>query len=318
MRPGRLSLGAMCVALLGLVALSPISGSAQHQVGWGPHFGSLIRPDTASHRTYFAVDVGLFSEVGKGRVHSKAFQRYNGVGVTVGVTQLSMVRTHAVPRSRSRERQRTWFVGAALIDDRPTNYLQNELLHDWLDQPPIPRGEVANGIQFSLGAEETHRARLHPALEAYGGGGVNMVWGLIAESYVQGGLTGRWAHAGLARGSYVEGGCTGRAGLVLGAEWFLMGELEGHYAPAYYMMQCRVGFDASTFWGGSGGLLLDAGLTRSSGLFLREPGGDSIWETLLGLRITVPRLNLALETWNDVVGGKDQGPTFGVGLSFYR
>jgi len=263
------------------------------------------------------VDVGLFTEVGKGRIHTPAFQRYNGVGATVGVTQFSVVRTKGVAMSKQRDRQRTWFVGAALIDDRPTNYLQNDLLHDWLDQPAVPRGEVASGLQLIVGAEETQRVTVHPALEVYGGGGVNMVWGLIAESYVQGGLTGRWAHDG-SRGSIVEGSCTGRAGLVLGSDWFLMGELEGHYAPNYYMMQCRVGFDASTFWGGSGALLLDAGLTRSSGLFLREPEGDSIWETLLGLRITVPRFNVALETWNDVVGGKDQGPTFGIGVSYYR
>ena len=292
--------------------------SAQHHAGWGPHFGGFIRPDTAADRIYIVADVGLFSELGKGRDGGSGFQQYNGVASTVGVTQLSIVRTSAHPRSARRDRQRTWFLGGALIDDGPTSFLQNDLLHDWLDQAEVPRRAVASGLQVAAGIDETHRVSVTRSLEIFGGGGLNMVWGLIAESYVQGGFTGRWVRGSGARASVLEGSCTGRLGMLLGSDWYLMGELEGHYAPSYHLLQCRVGLDASTLWGRAGGVLVDVGVTRSSGLFLREPGGKSIWETFLGVRVTIPRYRIALETWNDVVGGKDQGPTFGLGLSFYR
>ncbi len=293
--------------------------AAQHNFGWGPHFGSLIAPDTALERTYYSIDVALFSELAKEINSDGSFQRYNGVESTFGVTQFAVSRTSSVQRSPRQTRQRTQFAGVFVIDDAPSSFLQNDLMHALQDRPYVPRGETATGTGVVAGLEETLRIALNRSIDVFVGAGGNVAWGLLGEGYLHGGVVARWIR--IAKGTrtmMLEGSCTGRTGGVLGEDWLLHDALEGHIAPGYGMLQCRLGVDASAFWRRPGGAIIDAALTRTSGLFLRERGGKSHWETLVGIRVTLPTYNIAFETWNDVIAGKDKGPTFGIGLNYYR
>lgn len=314
-----LALGrAVTPAVLGLMCLSP--ASAQQSFGWGPYFGALISPDTAVSQYYLNLDVNLFTELAKELEEpGLEFQRYNGIGSTIGISQLSVQRTKSIPALSNRvRRQRTWHVGAAAIDDALTDFLQNDFMHGLMDRPFVPRGETANGVVLVAGYDESARVSFGKHFEWMFGAGLNAALGLIGEGYVHSGLTVKVVRDkyGLRR-HYGQLSCVGRLGAIPRIDALLIDEVEGHLARRAWTAQCLAGVDLGGFFGRPGAAVLDAGLTRTSGLFRASPGQGTIHETLVLIRISLPTYRLVIQTWNDVIASKDQGPTFGLGLSYF-
>ncbi len=286
----------VCVWALSAAA----EASAQELVGPGAHFGALPFPANEP-----GADLGLhfdrFTEFGKPSDPNGTVS-YNGLHETVGLNLVGLTVTRPFPGARA-----TLYHLAAhggFSGDEPTRYFQNEFLHQVAGWERVIVGKVQRKAHagLSAGLDRWFRLPMRAVTGFVGGGG--QLSTIHQDAFVHAGMrTPRFGLSAMLRAGVIGGG-TGFPGRVLNHE-YLMGTVA-----------LRLPLDDWADPLPLGGLIpeVEVGVTRSSGLF-RSTTGRRRYETVCALRATWTPFTF--ELWNDVCGGKDQGPSYGARLSLH-
>ncbi len=197
--------------------------------------------------------------------------------------------------------------GAGYSADEPTQTLQNDFVHELIEQGKVPVGDVREEPEFLGGLSVTRwiESETNLGRDLFVGGGVATST-LYHEPFL---------HAG---GSLMLGDSC-RLGLMHRTSWPVEGQAYTDLAPVTNLSQGYLAYVPShidsSLW------LLDflgnpemgLTITRDSGLF-KDPQNDPIDTWFVGLRFKWPT-GLLFETWNDMANGTDFGPTYGFLLS---
>lgn len=273
------------------------------------HWGALAFPDR--ERTIMAgMTFNRFTEFdGEGR-------RFNGINETIGFNMATVTWTE----------RWTWLsgfntnltVGISPTADEPTQFLQNEVVHEIRGLSRVPVESTQESTDFTIDASVTKWAELGSQREigflgtGFSTGSVyHEVFGRLGVrrlsiSEVLEAWTGS-APTFLKFGSrFARFSVMGRYSRVFGGAVFGQADI----APESYLGQASISlsdYDTTDHpdWE------LEIGATIDSGIFL-DLRGSSLEERFGTIAIRTPYITF--ESWNDLINKKDHGPTFGASL----
>lgn len=255
------------------------------------HWGAMSWPALEPNEV-IAVNLDRFTEFDNQRV------RYNAFDSTVGVNFVAVSRTRRLSRSRTTLYRIAVALGGAL--DEPTHFLQNNFLHGVrrLDEVPVEGEETG-----WLGAAAVDFIQWVPRRV------------LATVPFVEAGATAStvssdvWAAVGWRAPRFGVSGLA-RVGLPLGGKAFP----DRYLTDRYFLGTVSLRLPLDDWLDDvSAGVVpeIELAYTWSSGYFRRTNGGGFI-ERFCSLRLTWGVA--AFETWNDLCGDKDRGPSFGARL----
>lgn len=297
------------------------------------------------------VNFALFSEFGKrvnadGLVPTSAEKtgdpavyatqdRYNMESETIGFNFVSASNTRPLIRDRvfaSNLLFRSTLI-AGVAGDLATSWFQNKVIHKPANLPPIERNDTLNpaddglrSLLLGYSGELNYRfyslsrradgTRMIPTPLFIGGG--YSIATIQNEGFVQLGFRNFDPVPRLFPPSIVSIRLStmARAGALLPS--FVFHELAGYYVTA----QASVGLLFCQYIFPIG---LEFGITGASGEFLNQslprderdqatPLADGLRERFLAMQVVLG--NFAFQTFNDILGGKDKGPTYGASISY--
>lgn len=256
------------------------------------HFGAMswpaLEPEVAA-----VVNLDRFTEFdGEGR-------RYNALHETVGLDLLAVSMTRPLRLTSLTLVHGALAVGVAW--DQPTRFLQNQFLHGIRRFAEVPVGHTEQGAHGAASLELTQLlpvTPLHSAPFVDLGGTASSV---ASDLWIETG----WRAPPFGLSAMV------RAGVPIGGSAFPNRYLADDYVLA--LLSVRLPLDDWAAGLPAGGIIpaIEVSLTQSSGYFRRATGGG-FHERFCSLRLTWGVA--AFETWNDLCGGKDRGPTYGARL----
>lgn len=212
--------------------------------------------------------------------------------------------------------------GGGVGDDQPTRALQNNYVHGIRDLAAVPVAETRNSTELVAGLSMNY---WFDATRLVGRGSSNR---LDRTSFVGGGYaTGSiyqeaFLHIGHAEffepsDSWSRGI---RVGFVERVAWPIGSDAYPDVADFSSTTQVSVSIvptrieTSSLFWSLLGNPELGVTVTYDTGLF-QNSANDPIDSWFIGLQFKWAT-GLEIETYNDMLGGRDNGPTMGVTLSF--
>ena len=299
-------------AILLLLLLGILDSALAESPSPTVHWGGLGYPDA-----YSKLELGYtgnrFTEFNHAGV------RYNSIDETMGLNFGTASWTQHWKRFEGWSTNLTF--GGGPTSDQPTRYLQNEFIHDKiLGHPEVPVGRIRNAFDFMIDGSITRWFSLfdQPTKLFVGVGG--STGSLYHEVFARAGIRG--AEVGSSALSLLGWGEANNlaADFVRGFRWSAMGRIAQAYAGSAFPHVAGENYVAQTSlsWGIYDDRPLpkfeiETGIGLNSGLFV-SPQGNSIEELFFSI-VTMRIRNLAVEAWNDVLGGKDYGPTYGVRLT---
>ena len=276
------------------------------------HWGGLGYPDA-----YSKLELGYtgnrFTEFNRAGV------RYNSINETMGLNFGTASWTQHWKRFEGWSTNLTF--GGGPTSDQPTRYLQNEFLHDKiLGHPDVPTDRTRNAFDFMIDGSITRWFSLfdQPTKLFVGVGG--STGSLYHEVFARAGIRG--AEVGSSALSLLGWGEANNlaADFVRGFRWSVMGRIAQAYAGSAFPHVAGENYVAQTSlsWGiyderPLPKFEIETGIGLNSGLFV-SPQGNSLEELFFSI-VTMRIRNVAFEAWNDILGGKDYGPTYGVRLT---
>ena len=300
-------------AILSLVfVLWPFCSLWAESVAPSAHWGAIDFPDREP--TLLAgYTVNRFTEFNGSRA------RFNPINQTAGFNFATVSWTDRVKTLPAWSGNLT--LGAGPTGEEPSSYLQNGLIHQLLGNNPVPVDHARAGGDVMVGGSLTRWTTLFAPRDT-GFGGIGIAGGsLYQEVYGRIGLRQlslaelvAWVYPGAALelletvSRFVRFSAMGRYGRLYGGS---------AYPSAVIANQSYVGQVSVSIadYGGSEGTLprweLEFAATIDSGLFV-SPSGHGIERRFGSIALHFPYG--MLETWNDVLGGTDSGPTYGFRL----
>jgi hypothetical protein len=273
------------------------------------HWGAISYPD--QYATLMAgLTVNRFTEFNG---HS---DRFNAINETAGFNFASMTWTDRLPVFRDWRGNLT--IGAGPTGREPSEYLQNGFVHRLLDISPVPVGQRRTGVaDFMIGGSLTRWLKLFGDQEV-GFAGVGIDTGsLYQELYARAGLRrlsvaevvrsisrsapppaletfSRFVRfSAMGRYSRIYSGAAYDGSVLANQAWIAQGSVSvGDYRDEESPPRWELEFAA----------MID------SGLFV-TPSGHGIERRFGSIALRFPYG--VLETWNDVLGKTDSGPTYG-------
>jgi hypothetical protein len=281
----------------------------------------------------------LFSEYGKNMDENRfatgdgSGERdpYNHQTETVGFNFVSLSNTRPLRRDEAYTSNLLYraTIIAGVADDHATRWFQNKIIHETADLPPIPRDDTLNvkddGIKAVVAGYSGELNYRFLALSRRGegyrmtptplfvGGGMS-VSTVQLEAFTQLGFRNLEVLTKYREVFYVTLSSMTRVGTLMPS--LIFDDLAGYYVSA----QGSVGlhFAESSF-----PVALEFGVTGTSGSFL-ERGRDerdestplqpSLRERFMSAQATIG--DFSFQTYNDLIAGKDKGPTYGASISY--
>ncbi len=275
----------------------------------GVHWGALGYPDQTT-----VLETGLalfrFTEFnGEG-------ERFNGIRETIGLNLITLSWTHHWDPPDPSGWSSNFTLGIGPTRNQPTEWLQNDLIHDGVwGIPQVPVEEKRNQTDFAISASLTKWWELfgQPRVLYLGGGGQS--GSLYHEGFLRAGVR-RWSP--MKTSEYFWGNPPDHLFLTLLKPLRLSGMVRASrietgaafrdLAHVSYIAQGSVSYgwyDPNTH---EPCVEVEVGVTIDSGIF-NGLEGDSLEERYWTLAFRVHQLSL--ETWNDQLNSKDFGPTYG-------
>ena len=304
------AIGRIVATVAHAIVLMAISTATAETVAPSDHWGAISYPDLTP--TLIAgLTVNRFTEFNGSGV------RFNAIQQTAGFNFATVSWTERIK----------WFdgwngnltIGGGPTGDEPSIYLQNGFVHRLLGNKPVPVNETRGGADFMLGGSVTRWWGLFGSSEnGFAGMGL-AVGSLYQEVYGRVGLRRVSIAEILASinpaivpqaletfSRYVRFSGMGRYGRLYGGSAYS----DDVIANQSYLGQVSVsiadydGHDPPRWE-------LEFAATIDSGLFV-TPSGHGIERRFGSLAIHFPYG--VVETWNDVLGKTDSGPTYGFRL----
>lgn len=274
------------------------------------HWGGLAFPDR--DRTLLAgYTVNRFT------VFNESGARFNAVNETTGFNSYSVSWTERITALPGWRGNVTF--GGGATGDEPSERLQNGFMHGLLGQASVPIGQKRDGTDFMFGGSLTRWSTLFSAQETgFAGIGVasgslyQEVYGRIGFRHLSLADVLDWLHPGAApavlrqMSRFLRMSAMGRYGRLYGGSAYP----DTAIAQQSYLAQVSVSLadyagDQPPRWGVEFAATIDSGLFASA-------AGHSIERRFGSIAFYFPYG--IFETWNDVVGGTDSGPTYGFHL----
>jgi hypothetical protein len=282
-------LGGIVVGVAILSSAAPLA--AQNFASPSVHFGAMSWP-ASEPNDVVAINLDRFTEFDARR------RRYNALRSTVGLDLLALSRTRLLRHWHTTLLRTALAAGGSL--NEPTRFLQNNFLHGIRGFDEVPVDSTQKAVHAAASVELIHwvprrLAGMFPFLEL----------GSTASTV----SSDAWAALGARAPRFGFSGQL-RAGLPFGGSAFADRYLTDGYVLG--TISFRVPFDD---WADalSAGVApeIELSYTASSGYF-RRADGAAFHEEFCSLRLTWGVA--AFETWNDLCGHKDRGPTYGARL----
>lgn len=274
------------------------------------HWGALSYPDQERDLST-GLSVFRFTEFnGKG-------ERFNGIKETIGINFITLSWTEHLD-NKLENWSTNFTLGVGPTRNQPTEWLQNDLIHDGLwGIPEVPVGETRKQTDFSFTGSLTRWWEIpgQKRILYIGGGGQS--GSLFHELFARAGFR-RWSPLktiqrwrGPGYGLLADIFRPLRLSGMVRASRVAEGAAFQDLANATYTAQGSISYgwyDERTFrpW-----FEVEIGATIDSGIFNGEQG-DSLEERFWTAAIRV--YPFTVETWNDQLNSKDYGPTFGARL----
>ena len=259
------------------------------------HWGALIYPEFEP-MGQFGIHLDRFTEFDKKKdaAGNPIRTPYNGLAQTIGFNTAAIAVTGKLVRSPTTLYRVTLHGGYS--HDQPTRFLQNDVLHDLagLDHVPVAatRSAFDGGISFDI----NHWMRGPRRVPLFAGAGASFST-ISNEAFVQAGFrAAHWGPSAVVRLGTVSGGDALPARVL---------------ASRYVTGQVSLRLPLDDWLAGLLGLMpeVEVGTTWTSGLFA-DTTGAAIAEQFITFKVAWGPLSI--ETWNDSINGKDQGPTYGL------
>jgi hypothetical protein len=241
-------------------------------------------------------------------------ERFNGINETIGLNFITFSWTEHL--TDTFENWSTNFtLGVGPTRNQPTEWLQNDLIHDGLwGIPTVPVEKKRKETDFAISGSLTHWWEIHGQKRILYLGGGGQSGSLFHEIFARTGFR-RWAP--LKTIEYLNGNQEGIfAGLfrplrlsgMVRASRVATGAAFHDLANSTYAAQGSISYgwyDEKTLrpW-----FEVEIGATIDSGLFNGERG-DSLEERFWTAALRA--YPFTIETWNDQLNSKDYGPTYG-------
>jgi hypothetical protein len=299
------------LAILTVVATF-VPGVQAEPVAPSVHWGAIAYPDRDETLTA-GFTANRFTEFGPNG------ERFSSVDESSGFNFATISWTHRVRALPGWNTNLT--VGAGPTYPEPTYSLQNGFVHDLLNNNVIPVGRRREETDFMVNGSVTRWLKLFGERET----------GFASLGFASGSLNHEtFARVGLRRVSLAEvlEPVVGKNTLLRGFSRFVRFSGMGQYgrvfggsaygdavvAPQSYLAQGSISIGiyddldaAPPRWE------LEFAATIDSGLFV-NPGGRSIERRFGSIALRFPYG--VVETWNDLLGGTDSGPTYGFHVMF--
>ena len=299
----RLVLRLVCGLILSWPALSWAESPAP-----SIHWGASGYPDR--ERTFMAgVTFNRFTE------YNKEGKRFNEINETSGFNFGTLSWTERWGVFNGLNTNLT--VGAGPTSDHPTRTLQNRVSHKIFDLPQVPVGATREGADFMISGDIAKWVDLLGQREL-GFGSIGFASGsLYHEAFADVGVRrlsladsvgspdGSWLRS---VSNYVRLSAMGRYSRMYGGAAYKV------VAPQTYLGQTSISFSNYTNYDPTEAPRweLEFTYTIDSGMFV-GPRGESIEEQFISTAVRFPYG--LLEFWNDFIGDKDYGPTYGITLT---
>ena len=265
--------------------------AAQNFASPSVHFGAMSWP-AAEPGDVLTINLDRFTEFDARR------RRYNALRSTVGLDLLAVSRTRLLRLWHTTLLRGALAVGGAL--NEPTRFLQNNFLHGIRGFDEVPVDSIQEGIHAAASVELTHwiprsLAGMFPFLQlgATGSTVSSDAWVAVGARAPRFGFSGQL-----------------RAGLPFGGHAFAERYLTDGYLLGTISLRVPLDDWADHITAGVAPEI-ELSYTASSGYF-RRTDGTPFHEEFCSLRLTWGVA--AFETWNDLCGHKDRGPTYGARL----
>ncbi len=273
----------------------------------GIHWGALGYPDQEPTLTT-GLSIFRFTEF------NAEGERFNDIKETIGLNLITMSWTeHWI--SHWPDWSTNFTIGIGPTRNQPTEWLQNDLIHDSIwGIPQVPVEEKRNQTDFAIASSITRwwEVAEQKRLVFLSGGG--QTGSLYHEVFARGGVR-RWSplHTFERMVTPVENwfGCLVRpmrvSGMVRAGRIFT-GAAFHDLANTVYTAQGSISYGWYTPGTLRPWMEIEAGATFGSGIFNDDQGvslGEQFWT--LAFRVHP----FTFESWNDQLGNKDFGPTYG-------
>lgn len=271
------------------------------------HWGGLAFPDR--ERTLL-----MGYTVNRFTVFNESGARFNAIDQTSGFNFASISWSERLSRLPGWVSNVTF--GGGATGDEPSERLQNGFMHGLLGQTSVPVGQKRDGTDFMFGGSLTRWSTLFSAQETgFTGIGVasgslyQEVYGRIGFRHLSLADVIDWLHPGAApamlrhMSRFLRFSAMGRYGRLYGGSAYP----DTAIAQQSYLAQVSLSLadyagDQPPRWGVEFAATIDSGLFASA-------GGHSIERRFGSIAFHFPYG--IFETWNDVAGGTDSGPTYG-------
>lgn len=275
------------------------------------HWGALSYPDQEPELS-MGLSLFRFTEFnGEG-------ERFNGINETIGINFITFSWTEHLTDTFENW-SANFTLGVGPTRNQPTEWLQNDLIHDGLwGIPTVPVGEKRKETDFAISGSLTHwwETPGQKRILYLSGGGQS--GSLFQEIFARTGFR-RWSP--LKTIEYLNGNQEGilasllrplRLSGMVRASRVATGAAFHDLANATYTAQGSISYgwyDEKTLhpW-----FEVEIGATIDSGLFNGELG-DSLEERFWTAALRA--YPFTIETWNDQLNSKDYGPTYGARLT---
>lgn len=274
------------------------------------HWGALSYPDQEPDLST-GLAVFRFTEFnGEG-------ERFNGIKETIGINFITLSWTQHFD-NKLENWSTNFTLGVGPTRNQPTEWLQNDLIHDGLwGIPQVPVGDTRKQTDFSITGSLTRWWEVpgQKRILYIGGGGQS--GSLFHELFTRAGFR-RWSplksiegwtgpHEGILAGVFRPLRLSG----MVRASRIFTGSAFHDLANSTYTAQGSISYgwyDERTLrpW-----FEVEIGATIDSGIFNGEQG-DSLEERFWTGALRV--YPFTIETWNDQLNSKDYGPTYGARL----
>lgn len=278
----------------------------------GAHWGAIDFPDR-DRTLAMGYTVNRFTEFNASRV------RFNAIDETAGFNFATVSWTDRIKALPGWSGNLT--IGAGPTSETPSHYLQNGLFHRTTGQNPIPVDRAREGGDVMVGGSLTRWSSLFSSrdtgfagLGVAGGSLYQELYGRIGVRQLSLAELAAWIfpHSDLevlnSLSRFVRLSAMGRYSRLYGGSAY-SGDVLANQA---YLGQASVSFaDYDNVKGNKPRWELEVALTYDSGLFA-SPNGRWITRRFGSVALHFPYGTF--ETWNDIVGSTDSGPTFGFSL----